>query len=171
MRSRLKNLVLTISMGLTLLVASPVCGQELQFQHYSTDEGFTGGSFKRMTQDSLGFLWIMTSTGIYRFDGYNFDRLYDIQGFGISAIDPQGGAWFGCSGKLLSFIHAREDFDSVKLPATGMPTALAFSSDAKVWIGTNHEGLLCFGTYRHGGSSFHGHDMCGFEQRARRTGR
>ena len=132
-------------MGLTLLVASPARGQELQFQHYSTDEGFTGASFKRMTQDSLGFLWIMTSTGIYRFDGYNFDRLYDIQKSGVSAIDPQGNAWFGCTGKLLSFIHAREDFDSVKLPTTGMlPTALAFSSNTKVWIGSNGEGLLCF---------------------------
>jgi ligand-binding sensor domain-containing protein len=53
-------------------IAGNCYAQTLQFRHYSTDEGFTGAAFKKLAQDSLGFLWIASASGLYKFDGYDF---------------------------------------------------------------------------------------------------
>ena len=53
---------------------SPIksCYAQNEFRLYSSDEGFTGSGYKTIVQDSLGFLWISSSTFIFKFDGFTF---------------------------------------------------------------------------------------------------
>jgi len=47
-------------------------GIESIFKNYSISEGLVHKSVKKIIQDSEGFIWIATTNGISRFDGYEF---------------------------------------------------------------------------------------------------
>jgi ligand-binding sensor domain-containing protein len=44
----------------------------LQIQHYSADDGLAQNTIRAVVQDSAGFIWVATSRGLQRFDGYSF---------------------------------------------------------------------------------------------------
>ena len=45
---------------------------EYRFQHFDMSDGLASESAMGITQDSLGFLWILHDNGLSRYDGYNF---------------------------------------------------------------------------------------------------
>lgn len=45
------------------------------FNHYSLKKGAFTGNIKAITEDRNGFLWIGTSTGLFKFDGIAFDQI------------------------------------------------------------------------------------------------
>ena len=45
---------------------------EYRFQHYDISDGLASDDVISLAQDSLGFIWIQSSGGLSRFDGYNF---------------------------------------------------------------------------------------------------
>ena len=47
-------------------------GKDIRFTHYSTEQGLSQSRVDHMMQDTQGFLWIGTSNGLNRFDGYRF---------------------------------------------------------------------------------------------------
>lgn len=56
------------------LGASPLAGQNghVHVNHYTVDDGLAQNLVTGLAQDSAGFLWIGTSRGLQRFDGYSF---------------------------------------------------------------------------------------------------
>ena len=54
----------------------PLRGQQLPGRFFTTAEGLAGDNVFSILQDSRGFLWIGTRTGLSRFDGKVF-RYYD----------------------------------------------------------------------------------------------
>jgi signal transduction histidine kinase/DNA-binding response OmpR family regulator/ligand-binding sensor domain-containing protein len=152
-KSRFINIALSLSLCAGFY--STIYSQNLQFRHYSSDEGFTGAAFKRIVQDSLGFIWITSATGLYQFDGYTFHHLtqepsdssnfrVDIGNFPIS-VDVTGSIWMALNDRITTYVHRKERFTSYMLPdKDNKPLSLAFSDDTKVWIGTAGRGLVCF---------------------------
>jgi len=49
---------------------------EYNFQNYSTSNGLSHTMVNCIIQDKLGFIWIATSDGLNRFDGYSFKKYY-----------------------------------------------------------------------------------------------
>ena len=45
-----------------------------QFRHFSTDQGLSLATVQTQLYDSQGYLWIGTSDGLNRYDGYQFRK-------------------------------------------------------------------------------------------------
>ncbi|MDZ5648985.1 diguanylate cyclase [Nitrospirillum sp. BR 11828] len=86
-------------------VWSPATAQEYAFRSYTQEDGLGNLSITALAQDSLGFLWVGTENGLYRFDGGKFQRFGPADGLKepyVSAIHltPSGVLWVGTTGGL-----------------------------------------------------------------------
>jgi len=140
---------------LALLTAIPWKGyaQPARFKHYSTDEGFTGAAFKTMAQDSLGFLWISSGSGLYKFDGYNFVNYNPDPADSLSLpselvrriwIDPFGKLWAAFPRRISYYDRDLDGFISFKVPLETLPESMWFENQETVWLGTQKKGLIRF---------------------------
>jgi ligand-binding sensor domain-containing protein len=135
-------------------IAGNSYGQTLQFRHYSTDEGFTGAAFKKIVQDSLGFLWIASGSGLYKFDGYTFTNYRALPNDSLSLpqeivlrmwVDPIGRVWTGFPDRISFYDRDLDGFRSFRVPLGGAnPESIFFENDKVVWLGTAGDGLVRF---------------------------
>ncbi len=56
-----------------LLASFSAYAQDLKFWHLTIREGLSNNSINCLLQDSKGFMWIGTSDGLNRYDGYKFE--------------------------------------------------------------------------------------------------
>ena len=100
--------------------------QEVIFRHYSSDQGFTGAAFKTMAQDSLGFLWITSGSGLFKFDGYDFTNyqsavLGDMPPLNNQApdqileVDPSGKVWIAFTNYVAWFNRDKNLFIPIEI--------------------------------------------------------
>jgi len=52
--------------------------RNIVFNRFGTEDGLSQTSVTAITQDSNGFIWIGTSEGLNRFDGYNFETFFHL---------------------------------------------------------------------------------------------
>lgn len=80
-----------------------------RFQHYDVNDGLAQNSVWQVAQDSLGFMWFVTSDGLNRYDGYNFTSYRndpeDTQSLRSNHVDgllpcPNGDMWIGNFGGI-----------------------------------------------------------------------
>mgnify|MGYP002640654645 CR=1 FL=1 len=131
---------------------------DLKFTTYSAENGLPGMSMTAVMQDSKGFIWIGSSEGLFRYDGYNFKGYSNIPGDSTSlsqnAIweiveDHSGILWIGTEeGGLNAFNPATEVFtrythdpnDSTSL-SDGYIMTIVEDNDHTIWVGTTKGGL------------------------------
>ena len=58
-----------------------------QFEHYNYEDGLISNWINAIVQDNEGFIWIGTSNGLCRFDGYSFKNYEKILGDSTSLND------------------------------------------------------------------------------------
>ena len=127
-----------------VLISISCCSQTPRFKHYTSDEGFTGASFKTVAQDSMGFLWIATASGLYNFDGYRFTVYKANRNDSLSIprenvtkmwIDHLGRIWLGFNDCILFYDRNIDGFIKHK-PALlkEIPRAACFEGEQKVWL-------------------------------------
>ncbi len=46
--------------------------KEIHFEHFTVEDGLPTNSFWNLTQDYLGFMWFTTSSGLVKYDGFEF---------------------------------------------------------------------------------------------------
>jgi len=76
-----------------------VKAQSPVFRHYSTDQGLSSLETYHVFQDSKGYIWISTTNGVSRFDGYTFQNFEEQDGLSDNVIfetieDYKGRVWF-----------------------------------------------------------------------------
>jgi diguanylate cyclase (GGDEF)-like protein len=116
------------------------------FTHHTDPEA---GSGTAIVQDTSGFIWLGTQSGLVRWDGYHFRRYAaDTQTPGslpdsfILAlhIDDRGGLWVGTSAGGLARYDAERDSFTVAAGPSGLRGTAVFSitADGKsgLWVGT-----------------------------------
>jgi diguanylate cyclase (GGDEF)-like protein len=67
-----------------------LCAQEYNFRYFGSAEGLQNLAVRKIYQDSVGFIWVSTENGIFRYDGERFDAFGPAQGIPYSS-----GAAFG----------------------------------------------------------------------------
>lgn len=106
----------TIAAALLLCISAFGQTMPLKFQFLNTDNGLSDGTVYDVLKDSRGFLWVATSKGLNRFDGFN-TKVYrpvdgdssSISGDRITSIaeDKDGKIWVGTTKNGISVLDTR----------------------------------------------------------------
>jgi len=114
-------------LALFLLTVSNLSAQKYTFRNYSTPEGLSHTMINCMIQDRLGFIWVGTSDGLNRFDGYSFKKYYSnkqdslsLKNNNITALveDGNGIIWVSTGNGFYCFSPLDESFQKVMFSGT-----------------------------------------------------
>jgi len=78
--------------GLLALTSGMLCAQEYSFRYFGANEGLTNLGVVDIYQDRVGFIWVSTENGIFRFDGERFEAFGPEQGIPSSPSAALGDA-------------------------------------------------------------------------------
>lgn len=93
-----------------LLLCMGAYSQEYSNLHFSTRDGLAGDNIYDIGQDSNGFLWIATETGVSRFDGSRFTNFTVRDGLpsndvNFFFIDRKNRVWISAFKKDICYFH------------------------------------------------------------------
>jgi diguanylate cyclase (GGDEF)-like protein len=77
-------------LALLVLTCGVLRAQEYSFRYYGVTEGLSNLAVRQIYQDRVGFIWVSTEDGIFRYDGERFEAFGPGQG-----IPSTSGAAFG----------------------------------------------------------------------------
>jgi signal transduction histidine kinase/ligand-binding sensor domain-containing protein len=125
----------------------------IYFRNYGIDEGLVNGSVNCIYQDHYGFIWIGTSNGLSRFDGYEFLNFREDPGDPKSPYsdfilriyeDSQNRLWIGTHRSLELYNRQKKEFE-LKFPVYRDNLYVnEFYEDSRgiLWAATAKEGML-----------------------------
>lgn len=128
------------------------------FSHLTVQDGLSQNTVLDIYQDSVGYVWIATESGLNRFDGYTFkhytqdrssaDALQSVFVWGIAEdshtdlwLATKGGGlvrWIRSEDRFVSYRHNPDDPNSI---ASDAVRAVWVGEDDIVWAGTRGGGL------------------------------
>lgn len=153
------NQLFCFSILLIFIINSTLFTQttNVRFIHLSTEDGLPTDRFNCLIQDRLGFIWIGTSNGISKYDGYTFENYIreendstGLIGINIRSImeDSEGDIWAGTyygisillrnENRFISYEYNKDDISSL---SNNWIQKMFQDSKGNVWIGTNGGGL------------------------------
>jgi diguanylate cyclase (GGDEF)-like protein len=118
------------------------------FHSYGTNSGLGNLAVRRITQDSIGFLWVGTEDGLYRYDGDRFFRFDLANGLPSTWINdivatPEGNLW-ACTPQGLA-VRNEKDFRTVESKTDGLPPgschAVVRDGSGTIWV-AHKDGLF-----------------------------
>jgi signal transduction histidine kinase/ligand-binding sensor domain-containing protein/CheY-like chemotaxis protein/HPt (histidine-containing phosphotransfer) domain-containing protein len=153
---RILLVVMLLLAGALAMAAPP---PTLRFEHLSVEEGLAQESVLSIVQDSDGFMWFGSQTGLSRFDGYRFTNYRNVVGetrtltnnwVRVLLVDRKGRLWVGTDGGLDCFQPATQSFkhyvpDEPSRRGNGNRHIHAIVADGKdgLWLATG-DGLQHF---------------------------
>jgi diguanylate cyclase (GGDEF)-like protein len=148
----LRTFLLTLVLGVSLVARAAVRGfterpslGEFAFQTYGLDDGLTSMGISSLTQDTSGFLWVGTETGLFRFDGHRFHGVGSKEGLVLGPethlwADPRGGLWATNPAGIFRVQGDRATLATGGLPRTSA-SSMAWDSGGHVWMALGGLGL------------------------------
>ncbi len=142
---------------LLLMIILACCFEPVEAQlflrNFSTNDGLAGMMTYDVLQDSKDQLWIATNSGVSRFDGYDFQNFYVVDGLEDSEVlkikeDRQGRIWFLCLNGRLCYFDKGKIYNSRNNPALAgiylqsSPSAFFEDSDGNLWISSIQSEVL-----------------------------
>ena len=146
MKLSIKQILITLLFFSSINVSS-----QGRFYHVDATEGLTNLHITSITQDKSGFIWIGTSDGLFRYDGYSIKPFYNeinnthsLSNNSISYLlsDSKGRLWIATSQGLNLYNPKYETFERA-FPDSGKPGSLpnmrvsCIYEDRKgnIWVG------------------------------------
>lgn len=129
-----------------------LCGQKLNFQNYSVNEGLAQSQVYAMIEDRQGYIWLGTQGGgVCRFDGKEFTQYSTKDGLVNNYVeslfeDKEGNIWIGTQKGFSKFNGLT--FQNFHIPKNDFITAISQEPLGKIWIGTTK------GTFQFDGKKF-----------------
>ncbi|HET9767162.1 MAG TPA: two-component regulator propeller domain-containing protein, partial [Thermoanaerobaculia bacterium] len=133
---------------LALALAAPRVGaQILPIFNLTTDDGLAASQVWDVLRDRRGYLWIATSEGLTRYDGFELTSITGAEGLRNQVVRrvveaPDGTLWLATAdglahydGRRLSFIGSAEGMRG------GIVWDLALDRHGNLWFGTGSAGL------------------------------
>lgn len=145
---------LSLFLAFTCLVSSLLAQND---RFYSSLNGLSGTTLYGFFQDTRGFLWIPTYSGLNRFDGYNF-KVYQqdvndsttLNSTNINTVfeDSKGNLWIGTNFGLNLYNYKKDCFRQMHLQVKKKDFPITVVSiledmEKKLWLVTSH-GLVHF---------------------------
>lgn len=135
-----------------------LCSSEnyYSFTNYSKADGLVHRTVQCMTQDRNGFMWIGTSNGISRFDGYNFRNYthdnknpFSINGIGIYGIieGKDNKIWISTDVGLEFFDRETETFQLSNIPEikdNKFEKNIHLDNAGMIWVYNSSTNFLAF---------------------------
>lgn len=137
-----------------------VFGQKPELKFQQINEGLISNRVSAVYQDSYGFMWFGTHSGLHRYDGIDF-HVYStspdsnsINDNFIGSIyeDSEGRLWIGTGNGMAVYNRSMDNFTRFQLPADGlvpsgeinMINTILEDPDGKLWISGSSKGLYYF---------------------------
>ena len=160
----MRQIVLSALLSLALLL--PARAQMARL--YTTESGLPSSQVKDIFQDSRGFIWISTESGLARFDGMDFttfrfarDRADALASDLVPTVfeDSRGVLWVGTSMGLQTFNPDNSSFSHIDLRDPEVPGSTQYVSDilevrtgpssTELWVATSQQGVYILDTETH----------------------
>jgi len=147
--------VLAMSLLWVQFATAKVLDQPLRFKNFTVYDGLSANTVQTIAQDFQGFLWLGTSYGLTRYNGYDFE-LFEMGSNGKALSDQEifsllvsgNYLWIGTSKSIerldLSTYELKTYDYSVDNVITG---AIAQTPDGRIWFGRWGTGLLCYNPF------------------------
>lgn len=128
--------------------------QPIKFERIGPEQGLPQSSVNVIVQDSVGFLWLGTPDGLYKYDGYTFTALRHKATDSNTLSDnniltlfmgSKNVMWIGTAGGGLNSYHLDENritrypvgIDNPKGISNITVRGIAEDKDGKIWVSTN----------------------------------
>jgi len=135
----------------------------LSFSHINREAGLSDDMIFSIYQDPSGYIWIGTSNGLNRYDGYDIKRFYHQPGDPLSLAhntvtsiceDGRGNLWFATFGGGVSkFIPSSSNFRNYTFSdksddpeGAKLINHIRFDSKDRLWIATRGSGVFLMDT-------------------------
>ncbi len=129
----------------------------LRFAQVYVEQKGANSNILCIFQDSKGFMWLGTTDGLSKYDGYKFITYKHIANDSTSIInnqvnaiaeDSEGNLWIGTKSGLSKYKYAEEKFANIILDSQNQSInriqSLAIDNYGYVWLGTDGGGLMRF---------------------------
>lgn len=140
----------------------------LWFHHLGKEEGLISASVIDVFQDSEGFVWVGTQSGLDRYDGRSvFHYLPDasdstaLKGNIVAGKffeDSNKNIWFCTYSAIICYNRRFDHFESYAVQDVGVPInsgykALYLERDSLLWVQAEGRSIYCFNTLTHRSSA------------------
>ncbi|PWN05771.1 hypothetical protein DDZ15_11270 [Rhodohalobacter mucosus] len=130
----------------------------LRFEHLKVGDGLAQGSANTITQDSQGYIWVTTQSGLHRYNGYEFE-VYNYTAFDSTSLSEgwvwhteesmNGDMWVTTNSSGLNrmdratgkFTHYRHNPDDSTSISSDWTRFLYEDSRGNLWVSTDNDGL------------------------------
>lgn len=144
-------------LSLFLLTQLTASAERLPIKTYTTEDGLIRNLIRQILQDSNGYLWLVTPSGLSRFDGYEFKHYLTEQDALLSLFwrmieDRNGGYWIATMGgglykfrpdtPLKNSPSRFEHYPLGENPRSAFVASLLQDRAGRVWCG-GEGGLYC----------------------------
>ncbi|TVR73358.1 MAG: hypothetical protein EA408_05105 [Marinilabiliales bacterium] len=129
------------------LFAISVQAQEYRFRNYGIEQGLPHRFAYTVAQDESGFIWVGTSTGLARFDGFDFE----VNPFGDSIppgftvrsfTDSRNRIWYGYNSGGIAVLSGNRITVTDNREVRTMVTGIAEDRDGNILVASQQHGLL-----------------------------
>lgn len=138
---------------LCLLSGGQSFSQSPIFRNLTVNDGLAGNRVYTVFEDSKGYIWFGTETGVTRFDGKTFTNYTSEDGLSDTEVmriheDSQGRIWFFCFANHPCFFKDGKIYNSTntsyleKLDTDPFFVSFHESEDGSVWLGSWAEGMF-----------------------------
>lgn len=156
MKQLLTSLLLTFCLGMS--AASTVI-PDMRFRRLDTRDGLSNSQVNYLFQDSRGIVWISTSYGLNRYDGYRFRTFYSdpndtttLRNNFVDLIweDHQGRLWlrqgmnFSIFDPVTESVNRNPSTELAKIGIKGGVDRFYIDSKKRFWVKTYDEGMYCY---------------------------
>ena len=146
MKNVQQNAIAFIFMMMLPSVVRAAIPGDLFFKRIPTGSGFQSAVTTSMIQDSYGFLWFTSSSGLIRYDGINLKEVDDpvnrpFAGYVDCLLEEDGTIWAGSKRGLYKIDVKTLSINPINTSGNNTIRALLRSREDFLWIGTN-TGLL-----------------------------
>ena len=126
----------------SLLTNGVLCAQEYSFRYFGNSDGLNNLAVRSIYEDRVGFIWVSTENGIYRYDGDRFEGFGPAQGIPLISAAAFGEAPDGsllAGGDFGLYRLAGNRFEKLQVPFKTVSWAQGIQADGQghTYIGTD----------------------------------